>query len=297
MPNPQAPLVSVGIPTYNRVRLLERAIESVLQQDHRNVELVIGDNASTDDTEAACRALATRDPRVHYIRQPVNRGPTANFNIVLAEARGDFFMWLSDDDWLDANYLSECLKAMTLQPEASMVAGQCRFYDEHSAFMREDPPTTLAQPTPSERVLAYYANVEYNSIFYGVMPTRLVRQTPMQNALASDWIIVANMAIHGTVMTIPTTRVHRTVGAGASRTVKNVVRVAGLPAYQARLARLTVTFNASRALLKAPWPDSTSSFARARAALLTFFILFVRYSWFRRLIPRRLRTALANRFA
>lgn len=296
MPTQWAPLVSVGIPTYNRVRLLQRAIDSVRQQDHPHLELVIADNASTDATETVCREVVTRDPRIRYIRHRVNRGPTMNFNTVLAEARGDFFMWLSDDDWLDSNYLSECLKAMTVQPEASMVAGLCRFYDEHSAFMREDPPTTLAQSTPSGRVLAYYASVKYNSIFYGVMPTRLVRQAPMQNLLASDWIIVATMAIHGAVITIPTTRVHRTVGVGASRTVKNVVRIAGLPAYQARMARLTVTFNASRALLKAPWPNSTSSFTRVRTALLTFFILFVRYSWFRRLVPRGLRDALARRF-
>lgn len=294
---PQAPLVSVGIPTYNRIRLLERAIASVRQQDHPNVELVIADNASTDATETVCRALAAKDPRTRYIRHPVNRGPTNNFNTVLAEAGGDFFMWLSDDDWLDANYVSECLKTMALQPGASMVAGQCRFYDEHSTFMREDPPMTLAQPTASGRVLAYYASVDYNSIFYGLMPTRLARRAPMQNVLASDWIIVANMAIHGAVITTPTTRVHRTVGIGASRTVRNVVRVAGLPAYQAHMARLTVTFNASRALLKAPWPDSTPSWTRVRAALLTFFILFVRYSWFRRLFPRPLRNAMVRHFA
>jgi glycosyltransferase involved in cell wall biosynthesis len=297
MPHAQPPLVSVGIPTYNRARCLGRAVESLRQQDHSRLEIVIADNASTDATEALCRELAAREPRLRYIRQPVNRGPTANFNTVLAEARGDFFMWLSDDDWLDANYLSECLKALLQHPGASMVAGQCRFYDEHSTFMREDPPTTLAQPTPPERVLAYYATVDYNSIFYGLMPLRLVRQTPMLNALANDWILVSNMAIHGSVITIPTTRVHRTVGAGASRTVKNVVRVAGLPSYQARMARLTVTFNASRALLRAPWPQSISSFARARVALLTFFILLVRYSWFRRLIPRRLRNALTLHFS
>lgn len=290
-------LVSIGIPTFNRARLLSRTLESILAQDHGDIEAVVSDNASTDDTEAVCRGFAERSQRIRYLRQAHNRGPTANFNAVLAEARGSYFMWLSDDDWLDSNYVSECLRVLTGDPGTAMVAGLCKLYDERSAFLREDPPTNLLQHTAHERVLAYYATVGYNSIFYGLMPTHLVRGAPLENALASDWILVANMALQGKVMTTPATHVHRTIGMGASRTVRNVVRALGLPAYQARMARLTVTFNASRALFHAPWPEPTPRATRVRAALLAFLILFVRYSWFRRLFPRPLRNALMRRFA
>lgn len=292
-----APLISVGIPTCNRATLLARAVGSVQAQDYARLEVVVADNASTDDTEAVCRALAAADARVHYLRQPRNLGPTANFNTVLEQARGEYFMWLSDDDWLDTNYLSECLRVLQSQPEVSMVAGACRFYDVQSTFLRDDPPTILPEATPSQRVLAYYATVEYNSAFYGVMPTRLARLAPMRNMLANDWILVATMALQGQVLTTPATRVHRTVGMGASRSVRNVVHALGLPAWQARVPRLTVTWNASRALLDAPWPEPTPRATRWRTALLAYLILFVRYTWFRRLFPRPLRTALMRRFA
>lgn len=290
-------LVSVGIPTCNRAVLLERAIRSVQQQDHTRLEVVVADNASTDHTESVCRALAAADSRVRYLRQARNLGPTANFNTVLEQARGEYFMWLSDDDWLDANYLSECLRILQARPEASMVAGACRFYDRESTHLRDDPPTDLLQDTPAQRALAYYATVDYNSTFYGLMPTHLARLAPMRNMLANDWVLVASMALQGQVMTTPATRVHRTIGMGASRTVRNVVRALGLPAWQARVPRLTVTWNASRALLHAPWPEPTPRATRVRTALLTFLILFVRYSWFRRLFPRPLRNALMRRFA
>jgi len=290
-------LVSVGIPTRNRSSLLARALESILAQDHARVEAVVSDNASTDDTEAVCRALAGRDSRVRYTRQPQNIGATANFNAVLAAARGDYFMWLSDDDWLDANYLSACLDVLKAGAGTSMVAGVCRLYDEQSTFLRDDPPTDVTQATPAQRVLAYYATVGYNSIFYGLMPTRLARLSPMRNMLANDWVLVATMALQGQVLTTQATRVHRTVGVGASRSVRNVVHALGLPAWQARVPRLTVTWNASRALLHASWPDPTPRATRVRTALLSFLILFVRYSWFRRLFPRPLRAALTRRFA
>src|SRR5438477_10082725 len=97
------PLVSVGLPTYNRSALLSRAIASVLEQSYQNIELVISDNSSTDATESVCRDAQRRDRRVTYIRQLSNRGATENFRQVLKRSRGEFYMWLSDDDWLAPN--------------------------------------------------------------------------------------------------------------------------------------------------------------------------------------------------
>jgi len=70
--------VSIGIPTYNRAAGLERAVASVLGQTHRELELVISDNASTDNTPELCARLSASDARVRFLRQPFNRGPTAN---------------------------------------------------------------------------------------------------------------------------------------------------------------------------------------------------------------------------
>src|ERR1700687_633000 len=104
------PLVSIGLPTYNRAVGLGRAIESVLAQDYRNIELIVSDNASTDETERLCTEYCRRDSRVRYLRQETNRGAISNFRAVVAHAQGEFFMWLGDDDWLDQGYLSECLR-------------------------------------------------------------------------------------------------------------------------------------------------------------------------------------------
>src|SRR6478752_6533175 len=102
-------LVSVGIPTYNRADRLRTAVESVLGQDHPEVELVISDNASTDGTQQYALSLVEQHPgRIRYLRNDENLGPIENYNRVRAACRGEFRMWLGDDDQLSPTYISTC---------------------------------------------------------------------------------------------------------------------------------------------------------------------------------------------
>lgn len=289
------PLVTVGLPTYNRAALLDRAARSVLAQDYGNVELIIADNASTDETEALCRMLAKQDSRVRYVRHAVNRGATANFNAVLELSRGQMFMWLGDDDWLDPGYVSACARTLAEQPGAVLAAGRCRFYDADGAFEAEDQPTYLLQDSPAGRVLAYYATVGYNSIFFGLMRTELARQIRLRNILSGDWCAIAQMALHGKVVTVEGACIHRTQG--PSRMLANIVRSAGLPAFQARIPHLTIAFNSALFLLKTRWPDETTFLTRLRTSMLVFIIHLLRYSRGRRIIRRRARTAFIDSFA
>ena len=69
------PLVSIGLPTYNRATSLGRAVESALTQDYRNIELIVSDNASTDETETLCAEFCRRDSRVRYLRDNLRMTP------------------------------------------------------------------------------------------------------------------------------------------------------------------------------------------------------------------------------
>lgn len=93
------PLVSVVLPTYNRARTLPRAIGSVLSQDYRNIELLVVDDGSKDNTAEVMAAIT--DPRVRYVPLPKNGGASHARNAGMAEARGDFIAFQdSDDEWL-----------------------------------------------------------------------------------------------------------------------------------------------------------------------------------------------------
>ncbi len=98
-------LVTIGIPTRNRSSYLVKAVQSALAQTHKQIEIIVSDNASTDDT--ALRMQEIGDPRLVFIRQPENLGMVGNFNACLKAASGALFLMLSDDDLLDPEAIEQ----------------------------------------------------------------------------------------------------------------------------------------------------------------------------------------------
>jgi len=94
-----APLISVVLPTFNRERLLPRAINSVLNQTYKNLELIIVDDGSTDDTEKVVKGYS--DKRIRYYKLKLNKGGSSARNFGIKSARGKLIAFQdSDDEWL-----------------------------------------------------------------------------------------------------------------------------------------------------------------------------------------------------
>lgn len=126
-----APLVSVIIPTYNRAHLLGRAIRSVLAQTRQDFELIVVDDASTDNTREVVGGFA--DPRVRYVRHDVNRGGTVAMNTGLQEARGEYVTFLDDDDEYLPQKLEKQLETFTtsdLKELGVVVCGFAEVWDD-----------------------------------------------------------------------------------------------------------------------------------------------------------------------
>ncbi|MFW6120097.1 MAG: FkbM family methyltransferase [Petrotogales bacterium] len=95
------PLVSVIIPTHNRANLVSRAIQSVLYQTFQNLEIIVVDDASSDNTPDVIETLRREDNRVRYIRNEISLGGSGARNVGIQNARGDYISFLDDDDeWL-----------------------------------------------------------------------------------------------------------------------------------------------------------------------------------------------------
>lgn len=92
------PLISVYMPTKNRLTLLPRAVQSVLQQNYQNLELIIVDDASTDATKEYLEELKKKDNRVRTIYLAESKGPSHARNLAIKEAKGEFVTGLDDDD-------------------------------------------------------------------------------------------------------------------------------------------------------------------------------------------------------
>ena len=96
---PESPRVSVILPTHDRARVLARSIRSVLAQTYPDLELIVVDDGSKDETRMVVASID--DPRIIYCRQDRNLGPAAARNVGISRARGDFLAFQdSDDEWL-----------------------------------------------------------------------------------------------------------------------------------------------------------------------------------------------------
>jgi glycosyltransferase involved in cell wall biosynthesis len=270
------PLVSVGLPTYNRVADLKQAIESVLAQDYSNLELVISDNASTDETQRVCEEFCARDSRVKYIRQSTNRGPRANFLEVLQQARGEFFMWLGDDDWLDSSYLSRCAQKLVENPDYSLVCGSSKYF-QSGQLLPEGETIDLPQDCAEERVLAYYEQVVHNGAFYGLMRRARMHLTLPPSVLGGDWLLIAALAFMGKIETVKDTSVNRS-WAGTSRSLKTLTASLGISYNYARVPHLSIAVSACKDVAwKSKTYTSLSRWARLSLAYKVFSVFLQRY--------------------
>jgi glycosyltransferase involved in cell wall biosynthesis len=113
------PRVVALVPTWCAAGFIDRTLDTLAAQTCPNLEILISDDASPDDTAVRCEARADRDPRFRVIRQPRNLGWTGNVNALLAAARGDYFVFAFQDDWPEPAYIERCVAL--LESDASAV--------------------------------------------------------------------------------------------------------------------------------------------------------------------------------
>ena len=226
-------MVSVGIPTYNRDSMLPRAIESVRNQTHQNIEIIICDNASEDRTQLLCREFSNIDSRVRYFRHHKNIGPTKNFSATLDHATGKFFMWLSDDDWLEADYISKCVNILSEEKGAVLAGGKVSYYKQ-GKYSHNGKPVSYNQKTPFGRIANYYRTVLDNGIFYSIIRTENLRKTSLENCLGGDWLLISGLLYQGYSCVDTSTTIHRELG-GSSDNYKKLVSTLSLSKAKALL--------------------------------------------------------------
>ena len=111
----KAPSVSIGMPVFNGERFIRRALDSLLNQEYKDFEIIISDNGSTDNTSEICLEYATTDDRIRFFSHASNRGSTWNFREVLNLATGDYFMFAGCHDLWDPKFLFRCVPILDLE--------------------------------------------------------------------------------------------------------------------------------------------------------------------------------------
>ena len=124
------PLVSVVMPTYNRCGFLAESIGCVLDQTARDVELIVSDDCSTDDTRAVVEGFAARDRRVRYRRNNENLNMPGNLNAAIRDSRGEYVVVAHDHDLYDRGWIEKMLAVAQAHPDVLFVHTGLRMIDQ-----------------------------------------------------------------------------------------------------------------------------------------------------------------------
>ena len=129
--------VSVCVPTYNYAEFIGQTIESILNQSYDDFELIIIDDNSADDTRSVVEPYARRDARIRFSVNPGNLGMVENWNLCLAQARGEYIKFVFGDDLLAAsNTLDLMVEALDADASVSLVCSARNIIDEHSRVLK-----------------------------------------------------------------------------------------------------------------------------------------------------------------
>jgi glycosyltransferase involved in cell wall biosynthesis len=204
LPRIPGPRLTVGLPVHNGERFLRQSLDALLSQTFNDFELIISDNASTDSTPEICASYARRDPRIRYVRQPVNIGSAPNHNAVVALARGEYFKWASDDDLYGADLLGACVAELDAHSEIVLCHAFEAFIDESGKTIQ---PVTYRLQTADPRAWVRLRSLLYVSggdDIYGVIRTSALRRNGEHGSYHNaDRTFVAALAMSGPFHQVP----------------------------------------------------------------------------------------------
>lgn len=199
MPLQEHPLVSIGVPVYNGGQHLASSLESLISQDYPNLEILISDNASTDETRTICEAFALRDPRVRYIRQEANIGSSRNFEYVFQNTRGAFFYWHAHDDLRMPTYTSMCLEELLRNPQAVLCNSAVHIIDEEGAPRPDWHDlnfSTVGLPV-LQRLHRLYDHMDWVDMMGLARREALGKALPFEGTWGGDVLISAKLLLQG----------------------------------------------------------------------------------------------------
>jgi glycosyltransferase involved in cell wall biosynthesis len=206
------PLVTIVTPSFNQAKYLERTIQSVLSQDYPNIEYMIVDGGSSDESVELIRKYANR---LTWWVSEKDRGQTDAINKGFSRGKGEIFAWLNSDDTFEPGAIHEAVNAFQQHPEISAVYGRANYIDENEKVIGQFP----SAQTDYRKLRQGYVHVPQQACFFRAdlwrkvgpldpsfyfamdydLWVRLAKEAPMLYAPEKAW---ANFRLHSDAKTI-----------------------------------------------------------------------------------------------
>lgn len=226
--------VTIMIPTFNQANFIREAIDSALAQTYKNLEVIVGDDASTDATPEIVAKI--NDPRLRYVRNTCNLGRAANYrNLLYKHAAGDYVVNLDGDDYYtDPDFIKEAVKLIDRTQSVVMVVARATTKAENSEHVSDIPVHEKATGMQLLRKLPddkYF--VMHMATLYARKPA-LVVDFYRSAAISSDWESLYRLCLRGVVAyldrEVGVWRIHGMNETGTINPVKQLENLAIWPA-------------------------------------------------------------------
>ena len=162
---PKEGKVTVGIPVFNMAKFIPQAIDSVLNQIFKNVEILVLDDASTDNL---AEVLTPYADKIKYFKFDENRGTIKAINQMASLATGEFYVSLAADDLIEPNYLEKALIEFKNDPWLEFVASQTDFIGENGNTYAEDHPFKTIPKAANKPREQWLHHMYYGNVYFGV---------------------------------------------------------------------------------------------------------------------------------
>ncbi len=223
------PLVSIGLPVFNGEDYLESSLDTLFSQSYQNIEIVVCDNASTDNTQSIVERYRSKDERIKYHRHKKNLGAALNYNRTFELSTGKYFKWAAHDDIIHENYIEQCVLAMEHDELVSLVqplTGQIDGDGNDTGHLYTSVNSLIPDNT-SDREL-YRILIQDRGAWvriFGLIRSSVLKKTPLiDNYVGSDLTLLGELGLNGKVRDIDTVMFWRREHAGTSTTGKYKVR-------------------------------------------------------------------------
>jgi len=199
------PVVTVGIPTYNRPKGLERTLDCILSQSYSNLEVIVSDNCSNDpEVLLLIKKYAAQDSRVKYYVQEKNISIVPNFQFLLNKASGEYFMWAADDDFWDQNFIEVCVDAMIVNTDAILSMTDLKLVSVDGTAQKSRLNRSFMQKSLFSRSYHFVKSTAENKYFFcGLYRTSLVKNIPFNNSWGGDHLFLYEALTKGKFFYIP----------------------------------------------------------------------------------------------
>ena len=189
---------------YNDGDFLEEALQSLINQTWKNLEIVICDNCSTDNSQKICEQYARKDDRINYKRSNVNIGEINNFNKAFNLAKGKYFMWASGHDIWDYSFVEKCVEKLEENPLAVTCTTFYNHIDQKGNTIKKDH--RIFDTTRNNKFIGFIKAIWilFDPIIYNLTRTKDIKNVRgYLYVLGPDHVVRVELSLMGKFVQVP----------------------------------------------------------------------------------------------